>query len=106
MSSPMYDRVQNNGGGAGLQNPDNSGLNVQISPACAPSNLQNPCYGFGVRTDLVSNVSFAMVDGQCRVTVEANAWTDAVAFDGRTRCCGPPFVGGDGVCQGMVRESG
>merc|ERR1740123_240399 len=100
----MLDKVQNNDNG--LQNPDNSGFNVRINSDCTPSHPDNPCYGFGVRTDKVSKVSFAMVGGQCTVTVEKNEWTDSVAYDGHTKCCGPPWVGGSGSCKHVVREVG
>lgn len=104
-SSPMYDKPKDND--HGFQNPDNSGFNVHLSPDCVASNPTNPCYGFGVRTDRVSDISYSMEGGVCTVTLEKNEWTDAVSYDGQTKCCGPPWAGaGAGACKALVAADG
>lgn len=97
LSQPMHAQVQDVDG-RGMQNPDNSGINFQIDSNCKISGETNPCYGFGVRTDLVSDISSAMVGNQCTITVKKNSWTDAVTFDGTNACCAPPWAGG-GACK-------
>lgn len=97
LSQPMNADVQDVDA-RGMQNPDNSGVNFQIDSKCQISGWTNPCYGYGIRSDWVSDISSAMEGNQCTITVRDNARTDAVTFDGEAACCAPLWAG-LGACK-------
>lgn len=74
------------------QNPDNSGANFLFKPGCTFT-TKPPVYGDGKETYVIADVSSAMKDGICVVTIRPNKYTGCI-----TPACCSPFDGA-GKCQ-------
>jgi len=77
------------------QNPDNSGAQFTIDKSCAVTGQAAPWSGKGIQTYLIANVSAAMSNGTCTVTISSNNYTNAVT----PNCCAPPIFQSN-VCTG------
>ena len=81
-------------GGSKPQNPDNSGGQFLFEADC--SFEQKPAvFGKGIETYKIADVTSAMVDGVCVVTIKKNRYTGCVT----PNCCSPE---GGGACPDVT----
>jgi len=76
------------------QNPDNSGANFLLNSDCSFIK-KPPCFGDGKETYEIADVSSAMKDGACVITIGPNKYTGCVT----PGCCSPS---GAGVCKNDI----
>jgi hypothetical protein len=77
------------------QNPDNSGAQFTIDSTCTVTEKSAAWYGQGIQTYLIANVSAALKNGFCVITISKNNYTNAVT----PGCCAPPIFQTN-VCTG------
>jgi hypothetical protein len=77
------------------QNPDNSGASLLLNPDCTFT-AKPPCFGSGKETYAIADVSSAMKDGVCVVSVRPNRYTGCVT----PACCSP--YDGTGKCPDIL----
>lgn len=74
------------------QNPDNSGANFLMNADCTFRKMP-PCAGDGKETYIIADVTSAMQNGVCVITVKPNNHTGCVTHN----CCSP--YAGMGKCE-------
>lgn len=70
-------------GKQGDNNPDNSGAQYHLAAPCSITSCEPPWYGIGVETYRIAKVTAALQNGECVITIEANANTGCVT----PSCC-------------------
>lgn len=77
------------------QNPDNSGGQFKLEADCSFT-TQPAVYGKGIETYVIADVTSAMEDGVCVVTISSNEYTGCVT----PNCCSP--IPGTGQCPDIT----
>jgi len=64
-------------------NPDNSGAQFTLGAGCSIASMSPPVFGVGKETYIIADISAAMQNGECVVTIKPNQYTGCVT----PACC-------------------